>query len=84
MEELAGAEETVEGSSASRMPLEESIRDPIRSGGGCGEEADVARRAPDEQPVELTPAPEFEAEDNAAVEDAPVLLNICSGMARWW
>lgn len=56
----------VEGSSASRMPLEESISEPIRSGGGWGEEADVARAAAEEQLVR-PPPPEL-----------PALLNICN------
>lgn len=33
----------VEGSRASRMPLEESIKEPIKSGGGCGEVMAVER-----------------------------------------
>lgn len=57
------------------MPLEESIREPIRSGGGCGDPA-----IPDEElaetPAEL-PVSEVAGTVVAAAED-PDLENICN------
>lgn len=57
---MGGAEAELVCRRASRMPLEESMREPIRSGGGCGDpaipgaaEEELAETPPPELPVSV-------------------------------